>query len=84
MKIAPNNARMHNISYLDLKMSKSFQLGAATELTLYLDWRNVLDRFNVLWMASDGRIGGELGDPTAYDRGRRFNLGLKVEFGKVE
>ena len=60
VKISPNNARMHNISYLDLKMSKSIRFKNNIEATLYLDWRNILDRFNVLWMASDGRIGGEL------------------------
>lgn len=80
VKIEPNNSRMFNVAYLDIKMSYSFWLKQNVEATLYFDYRNILDRFNVLWVASDGKIGGELGDPTAYDLGRRFYLGLKFEF----
>ncbi len=79
--LKPNNARMFKAAYLDVKMSRSFWLKKNIEATIYLDYRNIFDRFNVLWVASDGRIGGELGDPTAYDQGRRFYLGLKLDFG---
>ncbi len=82
VKIEPNNARMSNVAYLDVKMSYSFWLKDRIEATLYFDYRNILDRFNVLWIASDGKIGGELSDPTAWDQGRRFYLGLKLEFGE--
>ena len=49
-------------------------------MTLYMDCRNVLNERNVAWMDSNGRIGGELGDPSGYHIGRRTSLGLKVEF----
>ena len=81
VKIEPNNARMSAVSYLDIKMSRSFWLKQNIEATVYLDYRNTLDKLNVLWVASDGRIGGELGDPSAWDIGRRVNLGVKIEFG---
>ena len=51
-------------------------------VVIYFDYRNILDRFNVLWIASDGNIGRELGDPTAWDQGRGFYLGVKIEFGR--
>ena len=82
IKVEPNNARMENVSYLDIKMNYRFQLFKNIKTTLYLDSRNLLDRLNVLWIASDGSIGGELGDPSAWDIGRRVNLGLKLEFGR--
>jgi outer membrane receptor for ferrienterochelin and colicin len=82
VRIEPNNARMFNVAYLDVKMSRSFWLKKNIEATLYFDYRNIFDRFNVLWIASDGKIGGELGDPTAYDQGRRFYLGVKIEFDR--
>ena len=46
----------------------------------YLDVWNLFDKYNVLWIASDGRIGGELRDPSAWDIGRRVNLGVKISF----
>ncbi|MBC7185419.1 MAG: hypothetical protein H5U38_00135 [Calditrichaeota bacterium] len=49
-------------------------------VTAYLDVRNLLDRYNVLWIASDGRIGGELHDPSAWDVGRRINVGVRIAF----
>lgn len=81
IQISPNNSRMFNWAYLDIKMSRSFWLKKNIEGTVYLDYRNILDRYNVIWIASDGKIGGELGDPTAYGQGRRFYLGLKISFG---
>jgi len=78
--IEPNNARMSDVSYLDVKMLKEFSLGSRMSLLVYLDIRNLLDRFNVLWVDSSGKPGGELGDPSAWDVGRRVNLGLKLRF----
>ena len=47
--------------------------------TLYLDSRNLRDERNVLWVDASGRVGGELGDPGAYDTPRRTVVGLRVE-----
>jgi len=81
IRIQPNNSRMFNVSYLDVKFDYYFWLAKKLRANIYLDYRNILDRLNVLWIASDGRIGGELGDPSAYDIGRRVNLGLRLEIG---
>jgi outer membrane receptor protein involved in Fe transport len=79
--LTPNNRRMKDVIYLDLKMNKDFQLTRDIGLVGYVDVRNLLDRQNLIWVASDGTPGGELGDPSAWDVGRRVTLGLKVRFG---
>ncbi len=79
-KLTPNNRRMSEVSYLDVKVSKGLRLGRALWVEGFLDIRNLLDRQNVLWVASDGKPGGELGDPSAWDVGRRINLGLRIGF----
>ncbi len=81
-KITPNNRRMQEVFYLDVKFSKDLRLAAWASLSCYLDVRNILDRANILWVASDGKPGGELGDPSAWDVGRRVNLGVRLVFGK--
>ncbi len=82
IEMKPNNARMRTVSYFDLKVFKNWKIGKNFSLLTYLDVRNLFDKYNVLWIASDGRIGGELSDPAAWDTGRRVNLGLKISFGK--
>ncbi|MGQ9851850.1 MAG: TonB-dependent receptor domain-containing protein, partial [Candidatus Oleimicrobiaceae bacterium] len=79
--LTPNNRRMQEVSYLDLKVSRDLRLAKGVTLSAYLDVRNLLDRVNILWVASDGKPGGELGDPSAWDVGRRVNLGVRVGFG---
>ena len=80
IEMKPNNARMRTVSYIDLKIFKNWEIGKKLSVMTYLDVRNLLDKYNVLWIASDGRIGGELMDPSAYDIGRRVNLGVKISF----
>jgi len=80
IQIEPNNARMRNVAYVDIKAYREWRVSSWLSLTAYVDVRNLLDRQNVLWIASDGRIGGELHDPSAWDVGRRVNLGLKIAF----
>jgi outer membrane receptor for ferrienterochelin and colicin len=78
----PNNARMANNLFINTKLTKDFVLGSAPgsiRLTLYADVRNLLNSENVKWIDSNGRIGGELGDPGAYYDGRRIRIGLQVE-----
>jgi len=79
----PNNERMSGYTNLDVKISKKFSLEFSrfTDIVLYADIRNALDRRNVRWMDSAGRIGGELEDPSGYHIGRRSRIGLSVEVG---
>jgi hypothetical protein len=80
-RFIPNNARMYDVALVDAKFSRQLVLDAAGRylLQIYLDARNLLNRKNVRWMDSSGRIGGELGDPTAYYDFRRVRIGLKME-----
>lgn len=80
VEMKPNNARMRSVSYVDVKIFKNWDISGNLSLTAYLDVRNLFDRYNVLWIASDGKIGGELGDPSARDIGRRIHLGITVAF----
>jgi outer membrane receptor protein involved in Fe transport len=80
-QIEPNNARMKNIAYVDVKLYKEWAIFKGMSVTTYLDIRNLFDRKNVLWIASDGKTGGELEDPSAWDVGRRLNVGLKIALG---
>ncbi len=80
VEMKPNNARMRTASYIDMKIFKNWTISNRLSLMTYLDVRNLFDKYNVLWIASDGKIGGELGDPSAWDVGRRINLGMKVSF----
>ncbi|MBN1542901.1 TonB-dependent receptor [candidate division KSB1 bacterium] len=73
--IVPNNRRLDWTRYLDLKLKRHFRLGPSV-LTLQVEVRNLLDNKNLLWRDVDGRIGGLLADPGAYDVGRRVHLGL--------
>jgi len=79
----PNNARMKGFSLLNLKASWGTNVTFAEDspvlLTLYLDARNILNTKNVNWVDSEGRIGGELSDLSAYDPYRRLRLGIKME-----
>jgi outer membrane receptor protein involved in Fe transport len=78
----PNNRRMQDIVFVNLKLSRQFALGEADRylLTVYADARNSLNTENVRWMDSSGRIGGELGDPGAYYDPRRVRVGVRMEF----
>jgi outer membrane receptor protein involved in Fe transport len=81
--VEPNNARMERATQLDLRLTRSWSLpqaGPYGRLVFFFDVRNLTDRRNVLWVSSDGRVGGELGDPGALSIGRRTRLGLEVRF----
>jgi outer membrane receptor for ferrienterochelin and colicin len=81
-KFVQNNARMPAFFTTDLKAEQRFTLRwwSRALFRVYLDVRNILNSQNVLWMDSNGRIGGELGDPTAYAPGRRTILGIQFDF----
>lgn len=78
----PNNARMKDYLNIDLKASRKFVFNFLKNVSFYLyaDIRNVLNRKNVKWVDSNGRIGGELGDPSAYYNPRRTRVGVRAEF----
>ncbi|HAL55145.1 MAG TPA: hypothetical protein DCP63_01380 [Bacteroidetes bacterium] len=78
----PNNARMKDVVFINLKLSRQLTLSEShqTALTLYADIRNALNTRNVRWVDSSGRIGGELGDPGAYYNPRRVHIGARMEF----
>lgn len=81
--VTPNNERMQDILQIDARIRRALPLtlGARKVMfIIYCDVRNLTDRKNVVWIASDGRIGGELGDPGAYRTGRRTRIGVEVRF----
>lgn len=78
----PNNARMKNILFANLKLSRQFFLDDHQGIALlaYVDARNIFNTRNVKWIDSNGRIGGELSDPSAYYELRRVRVGCSVTF----
>ncbi|RPI05089.1 MAG: TonB-dependent receptor [Ignavibacteriae bacterium] len=78
----PNNDRMGNVVEIDVKLYRDFRLGTDNPvmLTLYADISNLLNSKNVRWKDSNGRIGGELGDPSAYYESRRVRVGFRCAF----
>lgn len=78
----PNNARMENVTFVSLKISKQMVLdeGGRYNLTVYADVRNLVNTKNIRWIDSSGRVGGELSDPSAYYDPRRTRIGLRIEF----
>lgn len=78
----PNNRRMADNTSVDLKIVKVLFTNAerSQRLSFYADIRNVLNSKNVRWVDSNGRIGGELGDPSAYYEPRRTRIGVRMEF----
>lgn len=75
----PNNARLPGSSTLNLKFSKTFAFSKNISLQFYGDVRNLFNAENPRWADANGRIGGQLNDPSAYYDPRRFSLGLRYE-----
>jgi len=77
-----NNARMPAYINLDVRAEQRFRFSwwSGAVMALYVDCRNLLNEQNVRWVDSNGREGGELGDPSAYYTGRRTSLGVRVVF----
>jgi outer membrane receptor protein involved in Fe transport len=78
----PNNARMESAFEIDAKVSREFRCDAGVPVvaTLYADVSNLLNAKNVRWKDSNGRTGGELGDPSAYYEPRRVRVGFRLDF----
>jgi outer membrane receptor for ferrienterochelin and colicin len=79
MAFLPNNARLPSTSRTNIKFAKNFPVGWAKGLQIYGDVSNVFNNQNAKWADSNGRIGGQLADPSAYYESRRFSLGLRYE-----
>jgi outer membrane receptor for ferrienterochelin and colicin len=79
MVFLPNNARLPSSSTLNMKFSKKITFGGLTSLLIYGDVRNLFNADNVKWADANGRIGGQLGDPSAYYEPRRFSVGIKYD-----
>lgn len=75
----PNNARLPGNNTVSLKFSRRIKLGEFSAISVYGDMRNLLNTSNVKWADANGRIGGQLGDPSAYYEPRRFSIGMKYE-----
>jgi outer membrane receptor protein involved in Fe transport len=80
LKFLPNNERMSDVHLVQLKVTKRWKISDAINAVFYLDIRNMLNRKNVLWVDSAGKVGGELGDIMAYDSARRTRIGIRIEF----
>lgn len=78
----PNNSRMQNILFANIKLSREFVFDnlQGFSLTVYADVRNILNTKNVKWIDSNGRIGGELSDPSAYYDPRRVKIGFSMTY----
>lgn len=74
----PNSDRMQETSYLDIRIDKSLSL-AGFNFLLYTELLNLFDKQNILWVDSQGTTGGILGDPGAWDIGRRYRLGFGLK-----
>lgn len=77
-----NNARMPSYFTIDVKAEKTFRLPwwGGVAAMIYCDARNLSNTRNVRWIDSNGRTGGELGDPGGFFIGRRTSLGFQVSF----
>lgn len=79
----PNNRRLPAWQMTDLRVGRTFFLSSAGKtirpaLELYIDIRNLFNARNLLWMDASGRAGGELGDPGAWEIGRRTLAGFRA------
>jgi outer membrane receptor for ferrienterochelin and colicin len=75
----PNNARLPSSNMVNLKFSKKFSLNEMMSIQIYADVRNLFNNKNPRWADSNGRIGGQLDDPSAYYEPRRVSIGVRYE-----
>jgi outer membrane receptor for ferrienterochelin and colicin len=75
----PNNARLPGYSLMNIKFNRRFPMGDRSTISVYGDLRNVFNAQGAKWADANGRIGGQLSDPSAYSEPRRFSLGVRYE-----
>lgn len=71
----PNSNRLDPTSYLDLRLEREFKFGLL-DMYIFAEVYNLFDIQNVLWVDNNGQPGGDLRDISAWDMGRRFQLGM--------
>jgi len=52
----PNNRRMEDVVIVNVKLAKEFVVGQFASATVYADVRNLLNKLNVRWIDSNGRM----------------------------
>ncbi|HTO94009.1 MAG TPA: hypothetical protein VMM80_06535, partial [Bacteroidota bacterium] len=79
---ALNNQRMPGFSTVDLLLEQHIGLDfwPQSDVSVYIDVRNLFNTQNVAWMDANGGVGGELGDPSGYYVGRRTRFGFRASF----
>ena len=75
----PNEERMKSTFYWDIKAIYPILIKYG-KFSVIFEMRNIPDRRNLLWVDAFGRAGGRLGDPSAWDKGRRILLGFWLDF----
>ncbi len=75
----PNNARMQVVTTLDIRLNKDLII-ANHPVSMFAEFINVFDRKNLLWQDSEGRKGGFLNDPGAWDERYHYRLGFNAKF----
>jgi outer membrane receptor for ferrienterochelin and colicin len=75
----PNNARLPNNSTVNAKFFRRITLSPSNSFLLYGNVTNLFNNLNAKWADSNGRIGGQLGDPSAYYELRRFTMGIEYD-----
>ena len=82
--VSRNSARQPSTATLDLRVSRSFRLGARQRAEILLDGFNVLDRTNVLAVNNTFGTGAAplpaFGRPTLAAEGRELQLGVRWSF----
>jgi len=76
----PNDERMASTKDVNLRINIARDLYQGSSLMTFFEVTNLLNERNVLWVDSEGYPGGSLNDPGAYDRSRRYRIGLGLEF----
>ncbi|HEY5614528.1 MAG TPA: TonB-dependent receptor [Bacteroidota bacterium] len=79
--LVPNNRRMEDVIFFNVKLTRRFVFDEQQRyvLTVFADIRNTINKKNVRWYDSSGRVGGELGDPGAFYDPRRVRVGVRLE-----
>jgi outer membrane receptor for ferrienterochelin and colicin len=83
LEFEPNNARLESFSLVNIEVKKHLSVesesGTPFVADLYVDVRNLFNTRNVRWVDSSGKIGGELGDVTAWEPARRVRIGVRID-----
>ena len=72
---------MEDVIFFNVKLTRRFVFDEQQRyvLTVFADIRNTINKKNVRWYDSSGRVGGELGDPGAFYDPRRVRVGVRLE-----